>query len=197
MSLPRSLTHSSRLVQSRISHERLLTWGSISRPGHLCSLSSHRLIIVETADGSSRPTEVPCWPDRSYTRQTHMSAPYFRRQRLLFGPVHTCAYDSPTCSAGTVSYVTCRCDKVIPPMSYSGSWALQNSYAVVYPDGVYTINPRCTTDGVLLFGGSAPNQQYLLDYVKEDERRRTDDSLTNFGKVTEAVQTLVRDGFGW
>lgn len=53
-------------------------------------------------------------------------------------------------------------------------------------------------DGAVLFGGSAPNQQRLLDYVAEDpENRQTDDSLTNFEPVTEAVRKLGREGFEW
>ncbi|WVO24383.1 uncharacterized protein IAS62_005749 [Cryptococcus decagattii] len=90
------------------------------------------------------------------------------------------------------------CDKVIPPTSYSGTNSLQNSYAVIYPAGLYSINPRLNADGAVLFGGSAPNQQRLLDYVAEDpENRQTDDSLTNFEPVTEAVRKLGREGFEW
>lgn len=148
-----------------------------------------------TADGSSGQNEGALWPSRSYTLQMRTSAPCYQRPGPPSDHVHTCTSDTRIPAASSVSYN--RCDKVIPPTSWSGSKALQNSYAVVYPDGVYTINPRCTADGVLLFGGSAPNQQYLLDHIEEDERRRTDDSLTDFSKVTEAVETLVRDGFGW
>ncbi|KIR71019.1 hypothetical protein I310_05433 [Cryptococcus deuterogattii CA1014] len=90
------------------------------------------------------------------------------------------------------------CDKVIPPTSYSGTKSLQNSYAVIYPTGLYSINPRLNADGAVLFGGSAPNQQRLLDYVAEDpENRQTDDSLTDFEPVTEAVRKLGREGFEW
>nr|KIR84852.1 hypothetical protein I308_05028 [Cryptococcus tetragattii IND107] len=90
------------------------------------------------------------------------------------------------------------CDKVIPPTSYSGTNSLQNSYAVIYPTGLYSINPRLNADGAVLFGGSAPNQQRLLDYVAEDpENRQTDDSLANFEPVTEAVRKLGREGFEW
>ncbi|OWZ50580.1 hypothetical protein C368_06725 [Cryptococcus neoformans 125.91] len=90
------------------------------------------------------------------------------------------------------------CDKVIPPTSYSGTKSLQNSYAVIYPTGLYSINARLNADGAVLFGGSAPNQQRLLDYVAEDlKNRQTDDSLTNFEPVTEAVRKLGREGFEW
>ncbi|EAL17431.1 hypothetical protein CNBM2350 [Cryptococcus deneoformans B-3501A] len=90
------------------------------------------------------------------------------------------------------------CDKVIPPTSHSGTKSLQNSYAVIYPTGLYSINPRLNADGAVLFGGSAPNQQRLLDYVAEDPKnRQTNDSLTNFEPVTEAVRKLGREGLEW
>ncbi|ORX34976.1 putative FAD dependent oxidoreductase [Kockovaella imperatae] len=90
------------------------------------------------------------------------------------------------------------CNRVIPPSSFSGSRALQNSYAVIMPNGLYSINPRLEGDGVILFGGSAPNQQKLMDYVAEDPvNRRADDSLMDFEPVTDAVKTLTRDNFGW
>lgn len=97
-----------------------------------------------------------------------------------------------------VQFISFRCDKVIPPTSYSGTKSLQNSYAVIYPTGLYSINARLNADGAVLFGGSAPNQQRLLDYVAEDlKNRQTDDSLTNFEPVTEAVRKLGREGFEW
>ncbi|WWC58905.1 uncharacterized protein I303_101450 [Kwoniella dejecticola CBS 10117] len=87
------------------------------------------------------------------------------------------------------------CNKVLPPSTFAGSKSLQNSYAVVYPSGMYTINARPTSDGILLFGGAAPNQHKLLEYVGEDQRRRIDDSLMNFEPVTEAVKKLGTEGF--
>ncbi|RSH90384.1 hypothetical protein EHS25_000989 [Saitozyma podzolica] len=89
------------------------------------------------------------------------------------------------------------CNKVVPPSSFSGSKAIQNSYAVIYPTGLYSINPRAVGDGVILFGGSAPNQHKLLEYVAHDPARRTDDSLVNFEPVTQAVRDLGKNGFGW
>ena len=86
---------------------------------------------------------------------------------------------------------------MVPPSSFSGAKAIQNSYAVLYPTGLYSINPRIDSDGIVLFGGAAPNQQCLLDYVAEDPARRTDDSLMDFEPVTRAVKDLARDGFGW
>jgi len=52
-------------------------------------------------------------------------------------------------------------------------------------------------DVIVLFGGAAPNQQQLMDYVAADPSRRTDDSLVNFEPVTKAVKDLGRNGFGW
>ncbi|WWC86544.1 uncharacterized protein L201_001421 [Kwoniella dendrophila CBS 6074] len=89
------------------------------------------------------------------------------------------------------------CNKVLPPSTFAGSQSLKNSYAVIYPTGSYTINPRFTSDGILLFGGAAPNQPKLLDYVAEDQSRRIDDSLTNFEPVTDAVKKLGTEGFEW
>ncbi|WWC99984.1 hypothetical protein V866_006893 [Kwoniella sp. B9012] len=89
------------------------------------------------------------------------------------------------------------CNKVLPPSTFAGSRSLKNSYAIIYPDGMYTINARPTSDGILLFGGAAPNQNKLLDYVAKDQRRRIDDTLTNFEPVTEAVRTLGTEGFEW
>ena len=68
---------------------------------------------------------------------------------------------------------------------------------MIYSTGLYSINPRQVGDGYVLFGGSAPNQQKLLDYVGEDPKRRTNDGLANFEPVTRAVQDLGRDGFQW
>ncbi|KAK6906014.1 hypothetical protein I203_106849 [Kwoniella mangroviensis CBS 8507] len=87
------------------------------------------------------------------------------------------------------------CNKVLPPSTFAGSRSLKNSYAIIYPEGMYTINARPTSDGILLFGGAAPNQNKLLDYVAKDQRRRIDDTLTNFEPVTEAVRTLGTEGF--
>ncbi|WVQ82459.1 hypothetical protein IAT38_004588 [Cryptococcus sp. DSM 104549] len=89
------------------------------------------------------------------------------------------------------------CNKVIPPSAFSGSKAIRNSYAVIYPDSMYSINPRGKGDGAVLFGGSPPNQYRLLEYVKQDPARRTDDSLINFEPVTESVRKLGTEGFEW
>ncbi|GFZ43442.1 hypothetical protein JCM24511_01162 [Saitozyma sp. JCM 24511] len=99
--------------------------------------------------------------------------------------------------AGAIRPTPHMCNKVVPPSSFSGSQAIQSSYAVIYPTGLYSINPRAVGDGVILFGGSAPNQHKLLEYVAHDPARRTDDSLVNFEPVTQAVRDLGKNGFRW
>lgn len=159
-------------------------------------MSLSHLIPRKLANGRSTQIEARSLLGKSCTPQMPTSGRSCPRRERPSSHVRTC---KPHLRAGNLdrALTSARCDKVIPPSCASGSKALQNSYAVVYPTGVYTINPRCTADGVLLFGGSAPNQKYLLDYIEEDERRRTDDSLINFGKVTDAVEMLARNGFQW
>ncbi|KAJ7758602.1 DAO-domain-containing protein [Mycena metata] len=91
------------------------------------------------------------------------------------------------------------CNKVVPPRAFAGGKALQNSYAVmVAGGGMYTINPRCNADGVILFGGDNPNQPKLKAYLDEDPNRLFDDSLSNFAPVTAAVEDLTSAAFeGW
>ncbi|KAJ6493199.1 DAO-domain-containing protein [Mycena sanguinolenta] len=91
------------------------------------------------------------------------------------------------------------CDKVVPPRAYAGSRALQNSYNVRMPGGTsYSINPRSNTDGVVLFGGTNPNQEQLKAYLNADPTRLFDDSLSNFKPITDAVRDLTSSAFeGW
>ncbi|KAJ7627132.1 DAO-domain-containing protein [Roridomyces roridus] len=91
------------------------------------------------------------------------------------------------------------CNKVIPPRTFAGGRALQNSYAVMAEGGgTYTINPRCTADGILLFGGDGPNQRKLKEYLAEDPPRLFDDSLSDFQPITDAVTDLTSTTFdGW
>ncbi|KAF7362646.1 FAD-dependent oxidoreductase [Mycena venus] len=76
-----------------------------------------------------------------------------------------------------------------------GGKALQNSYGVLVPGGLYSINPRCSADGVILFGGSNPNQGQLKAYLDADPDRLFDDSLSNFKPVTAAVEDLTSSAF--
>ncbi|KAK7043508.1 FAD-dependent oxidoreductase [Favolaschia claudopus] len=90
------------------------------------------------------------------------------------------------------------CNKVVPPRAFAGSKALQNSYGVLAPGGLYSINPRCNADGVILFGGSNPNQNQLKAYLDADPNRLFDDRLSNFKPVTDAVEDLTSTAFeGW
>ncbi|KAJ7253292.1 DAO-domain-containing protein [Mycena rebaudengoi] len=91
------------------------------------------------------------------------------------------------------------CNKVVPPRAFAGSKALQNSYGILAArGGHYSINPRCNADGILLFGGSAPNQKKLNEYLDADPTRLFDDSLSNFQPVTDAVNELTSTAFdGW
>ncbi|KAK8864743.1 hypothetical protein IAR55_001999 [Kwoniella newhampshirensis] len=49
------------------------------------------------------------------------------------------------------------CDRVYPPASFSGIYGLKHSYAVISTKGLYSINPRSTSDGAILFGGTIRN----------------------------------------
>ncbi|KAJ7056805.1 DAO-domain-containing protein [Mycena amicta] len=93
------------------------------------------------------------------------------------------------------------CNKVVPPRAFAGTGALQNSYGVLASGGaLFSINPRCTADGIVLFGGSNPNQHILKDYLHEDTSgaRLFDDSLSDFQPVTDAVRELATASFdGW
>lgn len=91
------------------------------------------------------------------------------------------------------------CTKVIPPVTLAGSKSLQNSYAVLLPGGaLFSINPRCTADGILLFGGSNPGQQEFDKWLEEHPERCIDDGLTGFDFGKEAAKKLAESRFpGW
>ena len=89
------------------------------------------------------------------------------------------------------------CNRVYPPADFIGGRTLQNSYGVLYKDGLYTLNPRSTSDGVLLVGGSPPNIRRLREHVSKDPRRSTDDSLVDFEPVTADVRSLGTTAFRW
>ncbi|KAJ4364988.1 hypothetical protein N0V83_008604 [Neocucurbitaria cava] len=93
------------------------------------------------------------------------------------------------------------CTRVIPPRSHSGSAALKNSYGVLLPDGgLFSINPRCTADGNVLFGGSNPGQKRLDKWVEgqEDSGVCVDDGLAGGVESVEVqgVMECVRGLFG-
>nr|XP_018259110.1 uncharacterized protein I303_08654 [Kwoniella dejecticola CBS 10117]OBR81268.1 hypothetical protein I303_08654 [Kwoniella dejecticola CBS 10117] len=89
------------------------------------------------------------------------------------------------------------CNLVYPPSTHSGSKALSNSYAVIYKEGLFSINPRSTSDGAVLFGGVQPAQDALESYVEENSERQYDDRLKDFQPITECVKTLGKEVFGW
>ncbi|ORY35319.1 putative FAD dependent oxidoreductase [Naematelia encephala] len=98
---------------------------------------------------------------------------------------------------GAIRPVPHMCNKVVPPTSFSGSKALQNSYGVIYPNGFFSVNPRPTSDGIVLVGGWNYNYPALVEHVAQDSSRRYNDGLTNFEPVTDAVKELTQDKFGW
>lgn len=89
------------------------------------------------------------------------------------------------------------CNKVVPPVSFADSNCLQNSYGVLMPDGaMFSINPRCNTaDNVVLFGGSNPGQKKFDKWLKAHPERCTDDGLTSFRPISDAVQELTESQF--
>ena len=88
------------------------------------------------------------------------------------------------------------CNKVVPPITFAGSKALQNSYGVLLQDGaLFSINPRCTADGIVLFGGSNPGQRKFKEWLDKHPDRCVDDGLTDFKSVTEAVREFAESQF--
>ena len=100
--------------------------------------------------------------------------------------------------AGVVIPTPHMCNKVQPPSEFSGSKSLENSYAVCFPDGMFSVNPRQGGDGSVLFGGGNPAVPKLRAYVAEDPEKRTlDDGLINFEPVTDAVRKLGSESLQW
>jgi glycine/D-amino acid oxidase-like deaminating enzyme len=91
------------------------------------------------------------------------------------------------------------CNKVIPPRTWSGTKALQNSYGVLLPGGgLFSINPRCTADGAVMFGGSNPGQKELDKWIEQHPEHGVDDSFTRLESVTKHVRAFVEAEFvGW
>lgn len=100
---------------------------------------------------------------------------------------------------GVVTPKPHMCNKVVPPRTMSGSKAIQNSYGVLLGDGgIFSINPRCTADGVVMFGGSNPGQQELDRWVEEHPEHCINDGLSGVEKVTKHVREFVESNFeGW
>jgi glycine/D-amino acid oxidase-like deaminating enzyme len=54
------------------------------------------------------------------------------------------------------------CNRAVPPQAFSGSKAIRNSYGIPLPDGaLFSINPRSSSDGNIMFCGSNPGQKEL------------------------------------
>jgi glycine/D-amino acid oxidase-like deaminating enzyme len=91
------------------------------------------------------------------------------------------------------------CNKVVPPRIFSGSNAIRNSYGVLLPGGaLFSINPRCSADGILMFGGSNPGQKLLDEWVARNPEDCINDGLSSLEKVTQHVRELIEENFeGW
>jgi glycine/D-amino acid oxidase-like deaminating enzyme len=91
------------------------------------------------------------------------------------------------------------CTKVVPPRTASGSRAIRNSYGVLLPNGaLFSINPRCSADGNVMFGGSNPGQQALDDWVEKHPENCINDGLANIEDVTQCVKDFIGQNFeGW
>jgi glycine/D-amino acid oxidase-like deaminating enzyme len=88
------------------------------------------------------------------------------------------------------------CNRFVPPRALSGAKALQNSYGVLLPDGgLFSINPRCSADGNVMFGGSNPGQKKLDEWAGQGPDRCVDDSLANIDIVTKEVKALLEREF--
>ncbi|KAF1960078.1 hypothetical protein CC80DRAFT_544541 [Byssothecium circinans] len=88
---------------------------------------------------------------------------------------------------------------LIPPRAFSGSNSFKNSYGVLLPDGgLFSINPRYTADGILMFGGSNPGQKLLDQWVGAHPENCINDGLSRVKIVTEGVREFVEENFeGW
>ncbi|KAH6639729.1 FAD dependent oxidoreductase-domain-containing protein [Boeremia exigua] len=91
------------------------------------------------------------------------------------------------------------CTRVVPPRVLSGSRAIRNSYGVLLPDGAFfSINPRCTADGNVMFGGSNPGQKALDDWVTKHPENCINDGLADAEGVVKCVRSFINERFdGW
>lgn len=92
------------------------------------------------------------------------------------------------------------CDRIVHPVASERSPAgLTNSYGVLLPNGaLFSINPRRTAEGSILFGGSNPGQPEFQKWVQDHPERCIDDSLLGFKSVTKAVREFAESEIvGW
>ncbi|KAF2833592.1 DAO-domain-containing protein [Ophiobolus disseminans] len=88
------------------------------------------------------------------------------------------------------------CNRVVPPRTMSGSKALSNSYGVLLSDGAFfSVNPRCSADGNVMFGGSNPGQKKLDEWTEGSPERCVDDGLADLELVTREVRAFVESEF--
>ncbi|EXJ85341.1 hypothetical protein A1O1_05705 [Capronia coronata CBS 617.96] len=100
---------------------------------------------------------------------------------------------------GLITPTPHMCNRVDPPKTFQKDKGLQNSYGVLLPDrALLTINPRCTSDGSPLFGGSNPGQLQFRKWLETHPERCTDDGVVNFEAVTQAVKDFAESELvGW
>ncbi|KAF2690895.1 DAO-domain-containing protein [Lentithecium fluviatile CBS 122367] len=88
------------------------------------------------------------------------------------------------------------CNKVVPPRAFCGFKTIQNSYGVLLPDGgLFSINPRCSADGMMMFGGSNPGQKQLDAWVEKHPEHCIDDGFSRVDSVTDCVRNFVEENF--
>jgi glycine/D-amino acid oxidase-like deaminating enzyme len=95
------------------------------------------------------------------------------------------------------------CNRIKPPVEFEdpNPAGLTNSYGVLLPEGgLFSINPRSTREGSVLFGGSNPGQAAFERWVNEPgyPERGVDDGIEVFGAVTGAVKDFAEGAIeGW
>jgi glycine/D-amino acid oxidase-like deaminating enzyme len=60
---------------------------------------------------------------------------------------------------------------------------------------VFSINPCCSSDGNVVFGGSNPGQTKLDEWSAQSLERCVDDSLADLESVTKEVRAFVESEF--
>lgn len=88
------------------------------------------------------------------------------------------------------------CNRIVPTPEFAGTKRLRNSYGVLMPNGnMFSINPRSTSDGFLMFGGSNPGQREFAQWLDEHPERCVDDSLLNFESISNAIEKFTESEF--
>ncbi|KAI4950480.1 hypothetical protein J4E91_004363 [Alternaria rosae] len=72
------------------------------------------------------------------------------------------------------------CNRLVPLQVFSCSRAISNSYSILLPDGAFfSINPRSSSDGNIMFGGSNSGQKELDAWVEKKPENCIKDGLAN------------------